>query len=305
MSNSTELPTLLLGTAMWGWTIPRSTCFSLLDVFYQSGFREVDTAVNYPINQRPEDFRAAEGILAEWIRVHGIKDLKVTMKVGSLNNLRTPEHNLSKSFLLMNLEDYRHRFGSNLDTFMIHWDNRSEEAEIRETMEALIKVRDFALRVGLSGIRFPDIYAQINSAPDFGFDFRIQIKHNWMQSDYGRYLKFHGRRCFVAYGIMGGGLKIEQGAYSETSTWRVRGGDPGREPDAALRLRLWKESNPDAPGLPELAMLFSAYSPDMEGILIGPSSVEQLGESIGVYRRLGDTINHKWYGAMISLMPKL
>ena len=294
MSNSSGLPTLLLGTAMWGWTIPRSTCFSLLDVFYQSGFREVDTAVNYPINQRPEDFRAAEGILMEWIRTHGVKDLKVTMKVGSLNNLRTPEHNLSKSFLLMNLEDYRHRLGSNLDTFMIHWDNRSEEAEVRETMEALIKVRDFGLRVGLSGIRFPDIYAQINSAPDFGFDFRIQIKHNWMQSDYGRYVKFHGRRCFVAYGIMGGGIKMDKSEYQENSTWKVRGGEPGKEPDAAGQLRSWLAKNPDAPGLPKLAMLFVAKSPDLEGMVLGPSSVVQLKDSISMYHHLGEGQPEHW-----------
>jgi aryl-alcohol dehydrogenase-like predicted oxidoreductase len=294
MNNSSERPTLLLGTAMWGWTMPKGTCFELLDVFYQSGFREVDTAVNYPINKRPEDFRAAEGILMEWIRAHGVEDLKVTMKVGSLNNLRTPEHNLSKSFLLMNLEDYRHRLGSNLDTFMIHWDNRSEERDIRGTMEALAVARNMGLRVGLSGIQHPEMYARLNDEPGFGLDFRIQMKHNWMQSDYQRYAAFHGNRRFVAYGIMGGGIKMDKSEYQENSTWKVRGGEPGKEPDAAWRLRSWLAKNPDAPSLPKLAMLFVAHSPDLEGMVLGPSSVVQLKDSISIHRNLGEGHAEHW-----------
>jgi aryl-alcohol dehydrogenase-like predicted oxidoreductase len=302
MNKLTERPTLLLGTAMWGWTMPKDICFELLDVFYQSGFREVDTAVNYPINKRAEDFRAAEGILMEWIRVHGVKDLKVTMKVGSLNNLRTPAHNLSKSFLLMNLDDYRHRLGSNLDTFMIHWDNRSEEAEIRDTMEALLKVRDFGLRVGLSGIRFPGLYARLNAEPDFGFDFSIQIKHNWMQSDYQRYAAFHGNRRFLAYGIMGGGLKLDNKEYDDSSTWKVRGGEPAKEPDVVWRLRNWLAANPEAPGLPELAMLFTAYSPDLEGMVLGPSSVIQLKESLRIYTQLGEGHASPWFDQFLTIL---
>jgi aryl-alcohol dehydrogenase-like predicted oxidoreductase len=46
---------LLLGTAMWGWTVSRPTCFDLLDTFYAAGFRQVDAAVNYPINKNPDD----------------------------------------------------------------------------------------------------------------------------------------------------------------------------------------------------------------------------------------------------------
>jgi len=41
----------LLGTAMWGWTVSRPVCFDLLDTFYAAGFRQIDAAVNYPINK--------------------------------------------------------------------------------------------------------------------------------------------------------------------------------------------------------------------------------------------------------------
>ncbi len=99
-----QSPTLILGTAMWGWTTPRETAFAMLDEWYSRGFREVDTATNYPIDRDPEHFRLAEKILLEWIAAHGVTDLEVMMKIGSVNNLRSPEHLLTKSFILMMLD---------------------------------------------------------------------------------------------------------------------------------------------------------------------------------------------------------
>lgn len=286
---------------MWGWTTPRETAFALLDAFYREGLREVDAAVNYPINKIPADFRASENILIDWINAHGVRDLKVTMKVGSLNNLRTPDHNLSKSFLLLNLDDYRYRLGPNLDTFMIHWDNREEEAPIGETLEALAVAREQGLRTGLSGIRRPDMYARLNALPEFGFDFRIQIKHNILQSDYARYAPFHGQRRFVAYGIHAGGIKLDPAEYRPDSSLRARGGDPENAPPAIARLREWMASEPDMPGFHRLAMLFAAFSPGMEGILIGPSSVAQLSQSIAVWRSLDQKKDENWFQRLDSL----
>ena len=62
---------LVLGTAMWGWTVDKVTAFQLLDAWYAAGQRKVDTATNYPIDRVPEHFRLAEQILAEWIRANG------------------------------------------------------------------------------------------------------------------------------------------------------------------------------------------------------------------------------------------
>lgn len=277
---------MLLGTAMWGWTVSRPVCFDMLDTFYAAGLRRVDAAVNYPINKNPDDFRASEHILLDWIHAHGIHDLKITLKIGSLNNLRSPEHNLSKSFLLLNLDDYRYRLGSNWDTFMIHWDNRDHPDEITATMEALAIVRNAGLRIGLSGIRHPDLYAQLNAAPAFNFDFYIQIKHNFLQSDYERYRPFHGSRRFSAYGIHAGGMKPDAADYRSNSSLRARGGDVAHQ---IPELERWKEliARQIPPlGFHEAAMLFAASHPDMESIVIGPSSREQLLDSITTWRHI-------------------
>jgi aryl-alcohol dehydrogenase-like predicted oxidoreductase len=283
-------PTLALGTASWGWNVDRPTAFALLDQFYGAGFRQVDGATNYPINKRPEDFRLAETILLEWIAAQGVQDLQLCMKVGSLDNLRSPDHNLAKSFLLMMLDEYRQRFGPNLDTLMIHWDNRAELAAIRESLEALDYARQLGLHIGLSGIRHPELYAQLNE--EFQFDFRIQIKHNVLHSDYGRYAAFHGQRGFVAYGINAGGLKLRAEAYHENSSLRVRGGDTRQEHPLAPRLReIIAHANENTARLPvadfnHCGMAFAFHSPDLAAILLGPSRPQQLDNSLAFYRHL-------------------
>ena len=100
---------------------PQTKGFPVIEKFYNRVLGWWDTATNYPISKNPEHWRLAENILAEWIDAHGISDLEVSIKLGSLNNLFTPEHNLSKSFLLMGLDYYQHLFKKNLHIFAIHW----------------------------------------------------------------------------------------------------------------------------------------------------------------------------------------
>lgn len=277
-------PAIFLGTAMWGWTTSRETAFSLLDAFYTAGGRQVDAATNYPINKIPTDFRKAEGILREWIQTQGIHDLKIMMKVGSVNNMRTPEHNLRKSFLMMCLDEYRGMLGSNLDTFMIHWDNREDEAEIRDTLEALVLARQQGLRVGLSGIRYPDRYAKLNL--DYALDFCIQIKLNLLQNDYARYRDFHGTQRFIAYGMNAGGIKLAPEDYRPDASLSARGGDPLQEPSLVQDLRQWLATLPTNSRRPNpslmnhLGMLYAWYHPDVAGLLLGPSRLEQLHDSL-------------------------
>ena len=297
-------PDLILGTAMWAWTTPKETCFQLLDHFYKAGFREVDAATNYPLNNDTAQFRAAENILLEWIQINGVQDLKVMMKVGSLTNVRTPDNNLSKSFLLMMLDEYLHLFGSNLDTFMIHWDNRSEKNEIRATLEALATAQKKGLQIGLSGLKFPNIYDQLNAS--FGFDFRIQIKHNLLQSTYSHYDAFHGKAKFITYGINAGGIKLDQN-YHEQSSLKVRGGNTQEEPKiiSALRNKI-KAQNEKLAEQPitnfnQCGMTYAFHSPDIDGILLGSSKVTQLDASLQFYQSLKKGSYQAFYKALKKL----
>lgn len=276
---------LLLGTAMWGWNVSKERAFQLLDYFYEKGFRQVDSATNYPINKNPANFRRAEIILQEWVEANGVQDLQVMMKIGSINNMRSPEHNLSKSFILMNLEDYRFKFGKNLHTLMLHWDNRNDEAAIRESLEALDIARKEGLKIGMSGIKHPEIYAKLNE--EYKFDFCFQMKHNLLHSDYQRYKAFHGKRRFITYGINAGGLKLDVKNYDENSSLKTRGGDIEKVPpivekvNEVIRIANQNKERLALNNFNQIGMLYAFYSPDILGILLGCSRLEQLKASIG------------------------
>ena len=295
-------PELVLGSAMWGWTVGRNTAFQLLDYFYESGFRSVDGATNYPIDKNPGHFRLSEQILAEWTRVNQVNDLRVIMKVGSLDNMRSPDHNLTKSFLLLAMDHYGALFGGNLDTLMIHWDNRDDEAAIRESYEALAIAQEKGIAAGLSGIRRPEIHALVNQA--FGLDLLIQIKHNLLYSDYERYAPFHGKRRFIAYGINAGGIKLEKENYTGKSSLIVRGGKPDEEFANKVRsfLNALDQRSFPAPltSFNQLAMIHAFYSPGLAGILAGPSGIAQLADTIQFYSLLKEGAYASVYGVLTA-----
>ena len=301
-------PDLLLGTAMWGWTTPRETAFQLLDEWYRRGFRAVDAATNYPIDRVPAHFRLAENFLLEWIKTHGVNDLEVMMKIGSVNNLRTPEHVLTESFILMMLDEYKWMFGSNLGTLMVHWDNRNDAAAVEETLVGLDFARKAGLRTGLSGIRHPEIYHVLNAR--YGFDFSIQIKHNPLHSDYEHYALFHGARRFIAYGINAGGLKLRQEGYSQNSCLQARGGNPAAALDTLQKLEaIVAKGNenthrPKLVAMHQLGLIFAYYQPGMAGILTGPSSPVQLNANIDFYQMLPEADYADIYGELKKLQPK-
>jgi aryl-alcohol dehydrogenase-like predicted oxidoreductase len=285
-----HIPKLLLGTAQFAWTTSRKTAFELLDAFYESGFRQIDCATNYPINRNPNDFRAAEIILQDWIRAHGIKDIRLMMKVGSLNNLRTADCNLNPSFLLMSLENYRNKFRENLDTLMIHWDNREDILQILQTFEALNSIKKEGIDVGISGIKYPERYAEANKKYDL--DLYIQIKNNILKSDLEHYNSFFSSKKYIAYGINAGGLKLNKDEYTADSTLVTRGGDisnPSEIFEAVQKSIAKANENTNRPAINsffQLGMIFSSYNPAIYALLIGNSSVEQWKSTLDFYKNL-------------------
>ena len=280
--NTTLKP--MLGTAMWGWTTPKARCFEMLDYFYEEGYRVIDTATNYPINKQLDDFRLSERILVEWIKANGVKDLEVIMKVGSINNMRTPDHNLTKSFLLILLNEYQQMFRSNLRTFMVHWDNRNDTAAITKTFEAFDVAHQQGLKIGLSGIKHPELYHQLNTS--YNFPLVIQIKHNILYSDYNRYHPFHKEAGFIAYGINAGGLKLESKAYTSNSSLVSRGGNIDTPPKQLVPLKkaITKANQnthrPKIDSINQCGLIFAHYQPDMVGVLLGTSRLSQLQDSM-------------------------
>lgn len=302
MANTTD-KSLLLGTAQWGWSVNRQDAWRILDAWLAAGHRHIDTATNYPINKNPADFRAAEQILLEYIEAHGLRDLRVTVKIGSLNNMRTPEINLTPSFIIMMADEYRRLFGENLEAVMLHWDNRAEADPIRESLLELSRLElEHGLRPGLSGIKHPAVYAQLTAELRMRFD--IQLKHNVLQSDLSRYAPFYSsalvngpeaqqspaHRLF-AYGINAGGAKLD-GPYPAGSTFLARGGNPARTAESLEHLQTmlprWNTAfvRPPVCTMNHLGLIFAGLNPALQGIVLGMRSAEQVEETLDFWRNL-------------------
>jgi aryl-alcohol dehydrogenase-like predicted oxidoreductase len=280
---------LFLGTAQWGWTTEKQVAFQLLDAFYKDGFRHVDCATNYPINGNPADFRAAENILTEWLRAHAVRDMKVMMKIGSLSNKRSAECNLGKSFLLMSMEQYKNCFHENLDCLMIHWDNRSDENEIAESLEAMEIFRSEGIQAGLSGIKHPELYAVLNEK--YHFDFYIQLKHNLLQSDFQKYESFHRQARFIAYGLNAGGIKLHADAYHANSVLLARGGQSNADAIVQKLTEILSSANQrtDRPPITEffqMGMLYATAELELERVLVAPSDVGQWKKTLEFFRNM-------------------
>lgn len=281
---------IILGTAQWGWNVDKQQAFQILDAWIEAGQLEVDAATNYPINRNPDDFRRSEQILLEYIKAHGLSKLRVTMKMGSLDNMRGPEVNLAPSFVQMLGEEYTRLFGANLSCLMFHWDNRQDISAISASLEALVRLCETSgLQPGLSGIAHPELYVQ--ALPMRDHHFTIEVKHNLFQSDFERYKPLWGQgHRFWVYGINAGGLKLDA-RYDETSTLTRRGGPS--EKSAALIAELngflpkWNQTaRPPINSMHQIGLLYARLNKALHGVIVGVSSAAQLQETLIFYRHL-------------------
>ncbi|MBX2892777.1 MAG: aldo/keto reductase [Saprospiraceae bacterium] len=308
---------LMLGSAQWGWNVAREEAFRLLDAWLATGRREVDCATNYPINRNPADFRGAEKILLEYVRAHGLRDLRITMKIGSLDNMRSPEVNLSPSFILMMGEEYHRLFEANLHCLMLHWDNRDDVSAIHASLESLATLqKDAHIRPGLSGIKHPEAYLEANASLHLAFD--IQLKHNIFHSDLLRYSPLLPVRSawpdkpsnnsinLFAYGINGGGVKLDQ-HYAPDSVFLARGGQPEQVGAMLEKVRAllpdWSTAfvRPPVKTMNHIGLIYAGLHPDLSGVLLGVSSSSQLRETLGFWRNL-ETFD---YGDIFQALNKI
>lgn len=288
---------------MWGWTVPPETAFRLLDEWYAAGLRKVDAATNYPLNGNPTDWRRSENILADWLRTHGVQDLEVVVKVGSLSNQRLPDHNLSPSFLRLSAEEYAGLLGESLACLMIHWDNRTDRAAIAASLETLRELSATGPRAGLSGIKYPELYREVlQEYPDWRLP--LECKHNVFQSGLDHYAPLAPWVEPWVYGVNAGGVKLAA-SYRKDATLQARGGTTA-DTELHERLRSWLEAGGADPLQPrsmnEIGLLYARCDPRVAGILLGPSRPEQLRDSLEYLNRLDGADQPEVYDSLTQVL---
>lgn len=298
---------LVLGTALWGWGIERREAYELLEHFLQSGGSIVDTATNYPINKHKEDFGLAVSWIADWVQQHGDTGLALTVKIGSRDNMGSPDVNLTPDNIERSADTLKSQFDNALSCVSIHWDNRADEdhqrVAIAQTVDAMSKLEQAGFSIGLSGIKYPELYFKAD--PTLAEKWIIQVKENFMtRAAREAYQTWFPKAKYLAYGINLGGLKIE--APKTNSSIELRQINIPQ----SLTERLGHFLNSDhgfAPRpmtLNELALAASYVNPALSGVIIGPRNLEQLKSTLAYWKALEENTN-KYIGLKIfNQLPK-
>jgi aryl-alcohol dehydrogenase-like predicted oxidoreductase len=277
---------LILGTAMWGWTVDQAQAFALADLFYHRGGRWFDTASNYPINKDASCYGLAERWLGEWALARAHDDVAVILKIGALANDGSSANDLTSGRLAGVLARARKRFAQRLKVVSLHWDHRSDAGEIADTIDFLRDVQRQGYRLGLSGIGAPQLYAEL--APDLREHWWIQIKHNALTAAaYEHYAPFHGRATFLAYGLNGGGIKLGAGTPDVGASGRARGIAAPQEIASVHRaIEAMRRHSGRIDSLNAMSVVLALANADIGGILIGPSKAAQLGDTFDLVEGL-------------------
>ena len=280
---------LVLGTALWGWGIERREAYQLLEHFLQSGGSTIDTATNYPINKHKEDFGLAASWMADWVQQHGDSSLELIVKIGSRDNMGSPDVNLTPDHIERAVDTLKNQFANALSCISIHWDNRADAehqmAAIAQTVETMSKLEQAGLSIGLSGIKYPQLYFKAD--PALAEKWIIQVKENFMtRAAREAYQTWFPKARYLAYGINLGGLKIE--APKENSSIELR--QINIPQLLTERLGNFLHTNhgfePHPMTLNELALAVSYVNPSLSGIVIGPRNVEQLQNTLAYWKSL-------------------
>jgi hypothetical protein len=278
-----------LGTAVWGWAVDKKECFKMLDVFYERGERYIDTASNYPINGLSKDRYASENIIGEWIKVNGINDLNIIYKLGSIVNTNTPENNLSPEFVTKEFNRIITKFDDNKIIPMIHWDNRDNTNEIRNSLAKLISLT--WTDIGFSGIKYPEKYNEVIQEIGYNQSFYIEAKSNIHQSfiDHYKGIGNNINRIF-AYGISIGGLKLNLRDYSKDSYLKLVRDESSHErimtSDLVKRIEELKRKNKNIKSMYHIGIMLSEYNKSLYGYIIAPRNQIQLLDAINFRKQL-------------------
>lgn len=290
---------LLLGSAMWGWSVERSEVFDLISTFTERGGIWIDTAVNYPINKEPADYGRAIQFISDWLCHSGRTETAILVKVGATENTGGDRSDLSPEGLWKEVTRLRGLLGGALRNISIHWDNRGDDAHDRARInETLALFRAFlseGIEIGFSGVKFPDLYRE--GAPDLCDKWWIQVKENVLKAEArARYQAHFPGAKYLAYGINMGGFSFDQGEARGSAA--LRGlefsadvvNEVRKKMDAALK------ATPAPVTLHDFTLLSAYRAEGLAGVIVGPRTVSQLREVMD-YWTLLDAANGAGVGA--------
>lgn len=164
---------VFLGTAGWGQKVTKTEAYRILETFYGSGFRWVDTATNYPIDQNPENY----GKTIEWLSdfYPDFPELRVFVKAGSATNQGEPTQLINASYFALVFDVLVGQLEGCFGGLGIHWDNGIGVTDRMAVIDFFSNINNCGLAIGLSGISKPEIYTVSSIAMSLPWIFQANL----------------------------------------------------------------------------------------------------------------------------------
>lgn len=271
-----NFPQFILGSAMWGWGISSKQTYDLLDSFAEAlaGDYLIDGAWNYPIDKCPDHLGMGIKLLSQWLVSNKCGRAKCFIKLGAVTNSGTPDNDLSFNNLKRQLSEIQSLLGPNLWGVGVHWDNRSDQGEIEETIHFLQECKKQGLQIGLSGISVPEKYSLLSNN-----DLIIQVKENLTTCiARNNYEKFFPTARYWAYGINMGGISKQPTSITATATLRNISVTFEQIEKYDNYQKVFSSILSSDLSYFQTSLIYALMNKRLSGIIVGPKNKKQLEE---------------------------
>jgi aryl-alcohol dehydrogenase-like predicted oxidoreductase len=135
-----ELPPLMFGGNVFGWTADEATSFRLLDALMAAGFNAIDTADVYSVWVKGHQGGESETVIGNWLKRRGKRDdVIIATKVGSV--MGSGDKGLSRAWILKEVDASLKRLQTDvIDLYQSHRDDpETPQEETAQAFADLVK----------------------------------------------------------------------------------------------------------------------------------------------------------------------